>query len=109
MSLPKNRCTITNITYHSRKHKNCWLQISLRSSKLALTFRLIHSIVTLGHPDDHFRDGFQMKQAIFWPIYTDTLSMHNISNYDVTAACGYVGYPLNGFKNLLAPLKGKER
>ena len=49
----------------------CWLQISLRlhvSSKQALTFRLIHSIVTLGHLDDHFRDGFQMKQAVSWPI-----------------------------------------
>ena len=30
--------------------------------------------------------------------------MHNIANYDVTATCGYVGCPLNGFKNLLAPL-----
>ena len=27
--------------------------------------------------------------------------MHNIANYDVTTACGYVGYPLNGFKNPL--------
>ena len=32
------------------------------------TFRLIHSIVTLGDPDYHFRDGFQMKQAVSWPI-----------------------------------------
>ena len=31
--------------------------------------------------------------------------MRNIANYDVTAACGYVGCPLNGFKNPLAPLK----
>ena len=49
----------------------CWLQINLclgLCSKLALTFRLIHSTVTLGHPDDHFRDGFQMKQAVSWPI-----------------------------------------
>ena len=30
--------------------------------------------------------------------------MRNIANYDVTAACGYVGCPLNGFKNPLAPL-----
>ena len=35
---------------------------------------------------------------------TDTLSMHNIANYDVTATCGYVGCPFNGFKNPLAPL-----
>ena len=49
----------------------CWLQISLRlqvSSKLALTFRLIHSIVIFGCLDDHFRDGFQTKQAVSWPI-----------------------------------------
>ena len=31
--------------------------------------------------------------------------MHNIANYDVTAACGYVGCPLNGFNNPLAPLR----
>ena len=31
--------------------------------------------------------------------------MRSIANYDVTAACGYVGCPLNGFKNSLAPLK----
>ena len=30
--------------------------------------------------------------------------MRNIANYDVTAACGYVGCPLNGFKTPLAPL-----
>ena len=35
----------------------------------------------------------------------DTLSMCNIANYDVTAACGYVGCPLNGFKNPLAPIR----
>ena len=34
--------------------------------------------------------------------------MRNIANYDVTAACGYVGCPLNGFKNPLAPLSEKS-
>ena len=26
------------------------------------------AIVTLGHPDDHFCDGFQTKQAVSWSI-----------------------------------------
>ena len=73
------------------------------SSKLALTFRLIHSTVTLGYPDGHIHDGFQTKQAVSWPISlaqnVDTLSIRNIANYDVTVTCGYVGCPLNGFQN----------
>ena len=39
-----------------------------RVFKTSTTFRLIHSIVTLGRLDDHFRDGFQTKQAVSWPI-----------------------------------------
>ena len=44
------------------------LVLRLVFAKLALTFRLIHSIVTVGRPDNHLRDGFQMKQAVSWPI-----------------------------------------
>ena len=36
--------------------------------KTSRKFQAIHSIVTLGNPDDHFRDGFQAKQAVSWPI-----------------------------------------
>jgi len=34
-----------------------------------------------------------------------TLNMHSTANYDVTVACDYVGWLLNGFENLLAPLR----
>ena len=124
LSLPKKRCTIINITYqHTLSLKKAQEECVLTTNQLAftcvfkltLTIRLIHSIVTLGHPDDHFHDGFQTKQAVSSPnslpisLAQNTaaqhgyLSMHNTANY-VTAAYGFVGCPLNGFTNPLAPL-----
>ena len=51
-----------------------------------------------------------MNEAVsdFWGTNTtanrDTSSMCSITNYDATATCGNVGWPLNGFKNPLVLL-----